>query len=72
MASPLNVAFRAAESTDQEIAETLFGARQIVRGIHRAEDAIARHLLIERADEPGKPVLANLFVHLRVVNRHSG
>ena len=55
----LDVARRAAEPSDEKVAQPLLGAGQIVRRIHRPENRIGRHLRVERADETREAVLAD-------------
>lgn len=72
MSALLNVAVGAAESPDKEIAETLFGARQIMRGIHGAENVVGGNLRVERVNKAGETFFADQFVELCLVSRHSG
>lgn len=51
VAALIDVVLRPAEAVQQEPAEARFGARQILRRIHRAQDLVFRHLRIERAHE---------------------
>ena len=71
MSALLNVAIRAAESSDPEIAQTFFGAGQIMRGIHRAKNVVAGDLRVERVDKTGESFFANLLVEFPLVNLHS-
>ena len=64
MPAALDVALRSPESSDDEIAESLFSGRQIVRRIHAGKDVVVRDLRVERANEPGKPLLADARVEV--------
>jgi len=71
MAPAFDIAQGSPEPADQEVAQALFGAGQIVRGIHRAEDVVGRDLLVERGDQTMKTVLANGCVDVEIVqSRH--
>lgn len=65
----LDVALGPTEAADQEVAQPCFGALEIVGGVHRAEDVVARHLRVEGANEPREPVLADTRVDLIVGKR---
>ena len=67
MAALLDVAGRAAEPPDEEIAQALLGGREVGLGIHRAEDVVLRNLPVEQGDEAMEPVLADRGVDLTVV-----
>ena len=47
MAARFLVSRRAAEAADQEFAQPMLGARQVVFRIHRPEHIVSRHLRIE-------------------------
>ena len=64
MAALLDVSLWPAESADQEFLQPLFRARQIVGRIHRPEDVVARHLRVERPNQPCEAFLADLPVNL--------
>ena len=60
----LDIAWGTAEASDEKVAQSLFGADQVVRRIHRTKDVVAWHLSVKRAHDPGKPVFTNPFVDL--------
>ena len=59
MAALLDVAQRPAEAADEEIAQPLFGAREVVGRVQRPEDIVVWHLPVEGGDQAGETVLAN-------------
>ena len=59
MAALFDVARRSAETADEEIAEALLGACEIVGGVHRPENVVVRHAAIERRRETGKSLFAD-------------
>jgi hypothetical protein len=61
----LDVGLRAAETADEEIAETLLSAGEILVGIHRAEEVVGFDATVEGADET-----AETFIADDVVNGH--
>ena len=67
----LHVARRAAEASDEKIAQPLFGAVQVVCRIHRRENVVAGHLRIKRPHEAGESLLANAFVDLLFTQIHN-
>ncbi len=54
MTALLDVTLRTAETPDQEVAEPLFRAREVVGGVHRPEDVVLRHLRVEGPHQPRK------------------
>ena len=64
----LNVDGRAAEPADQEIAEPLLGAGQIVRRIHRAQDVVSRDLRVECRHQPAEPAVTDQAVYISLVH----
>ena len=61
------IALRSAKPEDQEIAQALFGAGEIVARVHRAEHVIPRHLAVERGDEALKSILADERINVLIV-----
>jgi hypothetical protein len=66
-----DVALRAAEAADQEVAQALLGAGEIVRRIHRTEQVVAADPAIEGGDQAGEALLADAAVDL-VLGGHGG
>jgi hypothetical protein len=64
----LYITLRPAESEDEEIAQSLLGALEIVLRIHRAEDTVPGNLPIERPHEASKPILTDERIHFLVVD----
>ena len=61
MAALLDVSLRSAEPADEEVAQPLLGAREIVRRVHDSENVVARHLAIKaamRRVNPSSPMTA--------------
>jgi len=59
-----DVPLRTAEPAYQEIAQALFRARQIGGGIHRRQHVVGWHLRVEGPDQARETVLADLRVHI--------
>ena len=57
--SLLDVTLRAAEASDQKVAEPLLGAGKILGRIHRAQHIVGRHLFVERRDKTRETVVAD-------------
>ena len=64
MATLFDIAWRSTETPDEEIAEPLLGANQILCRIHRPKNVIRWYLAIKRAHESRKTLLPNAFVDL--------
>jgi len=71
MAALLDIAGWTAEPANEKIAQSNLCAVQISRRIHRTENVVARHLGIERADQPGEPFFANTRIDLLVSQIHN-
>ena len=74
MSALFDVAHRPAEATDHKIAQALFGASEVLGGIHRAEDVVVRYLRIERANQTSEAFFTNpienlVFSELWIHNR---
>jgi hypothetical protein len=63
MSALLHVARGTAEPPNQEVAEALLSAGQIVARVHRPEQVILRHLRVEGPHEAREPLLADPSVH---------
>ena len=64
MAALFNIGWRSAETADQKQAHAAFRACEVLARIHRAQNAIARHLPVERGDQAVEPALANFPIHV--------
>lgn len=64
MAARRFVARWPAEAADQELPQSMLGARQVVFRIHPPEHIVSGHLRIERRHQPRKPVFADPFVNI--------
>jgi len=64
MSALLNVARRAAKSTNEKVSQPLLGAFEIMRRVHRAKKVVRRHLSVEGANQPLKPVLADRRINI--------
>lgn len=64
MAALLNVAWRASKTENEEIPKPLFRAFQVVRGIHRPQNIVARNLPVERGNETPESLLSDFFKHV--------
>ena len=62
MPALLDVPLGSAEPADDEIAQTLLGAGQIVRRVHRSQHIVGRHLRVKGADE----TLESFFADARI------
>src|SRR5262245_34943046 len=71
MSTLLDITRRSPEPSHQEIAEPRLGAGNVVRGIHRSENRIARDLPVERADEALEPVFPDHSVQIELVHDDS-
>ena len=68
MAALVAVSGRAAEALDEEFAESPLGLRELVGGIHRAEEVIGFHAAIERGHESRETVFADRVVNLKLIH----
>lgn len=59
MTALFDVDGRPSEAEDEEIAQALFGPRQVGGRIHGAEDIVAGDLAVEGGDEPAKTVVTD-------------
>ena len=59
MSTLLDIPPRAAGASDQEVAQALLRAAEVVMWIHGAEDLIGGDLTIKRGDESREALLAN-------------
>jgi hypothetical protein len=59
MASLFDIGWRSSKSKDQEIAESLLGAVQIVRGVQLSKDIIVRNPAVECRYQAMKPVASH-------------
>ena len=64
MTALLDVALRTAEAANQEVAQPLFGTRQVVSGVHRPQDVVARDLAVEGGNEASETLLADKGVEI--------
>lgn len=71
MTALLDVAWRPAEAADEEVAQPLFGAGQVVCGIHWPQDVVRGHLRVEGSHEPGEAFLADTRIDLIFGQVHS-
>jgi hypothetical protein len=71
VAALLEISRRAAESHHLKIAETLCGARKVVRRVHRTHHFVVRRLGVERRDETVEALLADDAVYVLVVHLRS-
>lgn len=60
----LDIEWRPAEAEDQKLSETLFGAREIMAGIHRSKDSIVRDLPVKGGDKAPEAVFANRGINI--------
>src|SRR5690349_24615093 len=72
MTALLHVTRRPAEAADEEIPQSLFGAVHVFLRIHRSENVIGRHLLVERSDEALEALFADLLVDITVGKHRCG
>ena len=68
MPALLHVTRRPAKAPDQEVAQPLFGAGQILRRIHGPQNGVGGHLAVEGGDEAGEALLADQGVHVELVH----
>ncbi len=71
MSALFNIFLRTSKPVDQEIAQTLFCARTIFRGIHASEYVVVRHLAIKRSDEAREAFLSNTRVNVSFIHDDS-
>lgn len=64
MAARLFVTRRAAKAADQEFAQSMLGARQVVFRIHRPKHIVRRHLRVKGRHQPSEAVFADPPVDL--------
>ena len=71
MAALFDVARRATETTDEEIAEAEFGTEEVVGRVHGAEEVVGGNLGVEGGDEAGEAIFADERVKLLFVKIHT-
>ncbi len=59
MAALFNVVLRPTKAISQEIAQALFGRRQIAPPVHGAENVVGWNLPVKRCNEPRKTVISD-------------
>ena len=59
VAAFFDVSGRAAEAEDEEAAEAVFGAGEVIGGVHGAKDGVLGDLAVEGGDEAAEAVLAD-------------
>ena len=66
MAALFDVGLRAAEAEDEELTKAGFGAVEIIRGVHGADDVVSGDLAVEGVDEAAEAFVADGIVNLVV------
>jgi hypothetical protein len=59
MPALFQIALRSSKPENQEIAQTFFGAREVVARVHRAQHFIPGYLTVEGGDETRESILTN-------------
>ena len=71
MTTLFDVALRPAKAADQEVAQPLLGASQVVLRIHGAKNLVGRYLCVEGTNEAAEAFLANARVHINFCHNSS-
>jgi hypothetical protein len=67
MAASFDVVRRSAKPTNEEVAQPLLRAGEVVGWIHRPEQVICRHLAVEGGDQTPESVLSDITEDLFVL-----
>ena len=68
MTSSFNVVLRPAETKDEEIAQSLLRACEVVFGIQRRQDCVLAHLPVKCANELMETLFSNGVVNFTIVH----